>query len=1126
MSIFKIKSPYIFAELFSFIAKEQRKLKIIQYNNILIRKLCLSINDYKNYFFGKRINKYDNYTYVYNYWIQFQNEFNDILKEQEYPYEFFLNLLPMKNDFILNINDQNFDSVFENINFQNNIRIDLNDLPFKDFGNINYLLNNLNEYSDIEYNIHNFFQILNKKINKLCLCSKIDIIYFNILNKQNIFSNLVEMEISSSNLEFLIELNIICNNVEILYLYIIDKFNENKIIDIFPKLLTFKIYIQKTINLMNLIKNIKEMIVEKLEIIVQCDKLDYESNNTISIILNNIKYLRIENLNEQIFLEKFYNIQFPNLENYIINSKFNEKYINLKLVEEKNDYDKINKFIFEKLNNEDNNILLNDIINFSHQLKKVKYLEINLGILSYIYDKIKNKFEFNYNKQNELENNNLKINLLIDEKGIYKYKQFNIKGLNNLYPKIETNYITNIIEDKNINLENINLFPYKTKYYINCLKNIKSIYCEDEIQKTNFFNNSKIQDIINENKFDKLKYIDLTIGYFNINNDENIYYLSKLIKNSINLKTLILRLNIENYNKNLSFFLSLIQDLKKLRVINIFPILTDYNSFNETLLNSFPKLKKRRYIFEEFINKQNIIKSVFNINKNNFGNNTLMNFEKQDYRNKTKEMYFDIYLNNNKIDYIYHFKQEGIYQVTFKCKIPLINMNEIFYNCYTLKYLDLSNFKTDNVIDMNNMLSHCLSLTSVNLTNFKTDNVIDMSNMFTNCISLKNIDLFSFNTSNVEDMSWMFSYCSSLTSLDLSNFKTENVIDMNNMFSYCSSLTSLNISNFNTNNVTDMSWMFSNCSSIKSLDLSNFVTNNIKKMNEMFSECNSLVSLKLSNFNTENVIDMSDIFSGCTSLKSLDLSNFNTNKVTNMKGMFSKCSSLTSLDLSNFKTENVIDMNNMFSNCSSLTSLNISNFKTDNLKNMNGMFYNCSSLTSLDLSNFKTDNVVDMEWMFSECSSLTTLNLSKFNTKNVTNMNRMFYKCCSLTSLNLSNFNTYNVTVMSYMFSDCSSLINLDLSKFNTNKVTVMSYMFFNCRSLINLELSNFNADNVDDMSYMFCNCSSLKTLDLTNFTIINYPCTYKTFYGVNKNCQLLSYDKKILSRFSDFVCQKKNNNV
>ncbi len=50
MSIFKIKSPYIFAELFSFIAKEQRKLKIIQYNNILIRKLCLSINDYKNYY--------------------------------------------------------------------------------------------------------------------------------------------------------------------------------------------------------------------------------------------------------------------------------------------------------------------------------------------------------------------------------------------------------------------------------------------------------------------------------------------------------------------------------------------------------------------------------------------------------------------------------------------------------------------------------------------------------------------------------------------------------------------------------------------------------------------------------------------------------------------------------------------------------------------------------------------------------------------------------------------------------------------------------------------------------------------------------------------------------------------
>ena len=1100
MSIFKIRSPYIFAELFSFISKEKRKLKIIQYNKLLINKLCLSIKDFKYYFFEKRIKKYDDYTYVYNYWIHFQNEFNDILKEEENPYDLFLNFLSMKNDFILNINDENFDSVFENVNFQNNIRIELEDLKFKEFGNINYLLNNLKEYSDIEYNIHNFFQILDKKINKLCLCNEIDATYFNILNIKNIFSNLIEMEISSSNLEILIKSNIICNNVRILNLYINHEFNGNKIIDIFPNVLTLKIYIQNKVNFVELIKNIKEMFVENLEIIEQYDKSDYlVLNNLIPILLNKIKYLRIENLNEQILSQMFNNIQFPNLEKYKINFKFNQMDINFKILNEKNDYDKINKFIFEKLNNEDQ-FILNDIINFSNQLEKVKYLEINLGILSYIYDKNKNKFEFNYNNENDLENNNSVINLLIDEKEISKYKQFKVKGLKNLYPKIKPDFIPLLIEDENINLENINLFPYKTEYNIKSLKNIKSIYCEDEIQKTNFFTNSKIKDIINNNIFNKLKYIDLTIGYFNINN-ENIFYLSSLIKKSINLKSLILRLDIENYHKDLSFFFSLIQDLNKLRVIKIYPILSDYYSFNETFLNSFPKLKKRRYIFEDFMNTQNIIKCVYRINKNKLGKNTLMNCHKQDYRNK-KKTYFDIYLNDTKtkIDYQYIFSLEGNYHIEFKCNIPLINMNKIFYNCTTLYDLDLSNFKTDNVIYMSNMLSHCSSLTSLNLSNFNTDNVIDMNNMFSNCNSLMKIDLNTFNTSNVEDMSWMFSYCSSLTSLNVSNFNTDNVNDMNNMFSYCSSLTSLNLSNFNTNNVNDMSWMFSNCSSIKSLDLSNFVTNNITKMNEMFSECNSLISLHLSNLNTENVVDMNNMFSGCSSLISLNVSNFNTKKVIKMNGMFSKCSSLT--------------------------SLNVSNFNTNNVTNMNGMFSLCSSLTSLNLSNFNTNNVIDMEWMFSECSSLTSLNLTNFNTNNVTNMSYMFYNCSSLTSLNVSNFNTNNVTNMSWMFYNCSSLINLDLSNFNINKVVDMKHMFSKCSSLVNLDLSNFYSDIADDLSYMFYNCSSLKTLDLKNFILINYPRTYSMFYGVNKQCQLLSNDTKLLSRFQDFISGKRYNHI
>ena len=61
-----------------------------------------------------------------------------------------------------------------------------------------------------------------------------------------------------------------------------------------------------------------------------------------------------------------------------------------------------------------------------------------------------------------------------------------------------------------------------------------------------------------------------------------------------------------------------------------------------------------------------------------------------------------------------------------------------------------------------------------------------MSCMFYECSSLKELNLSKFNTNNVTDMSGMFCECSSLKELNLSNFSTNNVTDMSFMFSECS----------------------------------------------------------------------------------------------------------------------------------------------------------------------------------------------------------------------------------------------------------------------------------------------------------------------------------------------------
>ena len=88
-------------------------------------------------------------------------------------------------------------------------------------------------------------------------------------------------------------------------------------------------------------------------------------------------------------------------------------------------------------------------------------------------------------------------------KKISKYKKIKIEGLSKINKKKMNNNFE-IIEDNNINLYDINLNIYQNKYYIKDYKNIRSIYCEEEIQNINLI--SIIEDIINKNGFNNLKF--------------------------------------------------------------------------------------------------------------------------------------------------------------------------------------------------------------------------------------------------------------------------------------------------------------------------------------------------------------------------------------------------------------------------------------------------------------------------------------------------------------------------------------------------------------------------------------------------------------------------------------------
>jgi len=758
---------------------------------------------------------------------------------------------------------------------------------------LNYLQTHYEEFEQCN-KLNNFLKLYNKKIYKLSLGLNVDKIFFKILAEKEFFKYIKVIIISVSHFHKFIKSNIKLINLEELHFYINEtlKYNINEINNIFPNINSLNLFIIQNIDLIDLFRYIQQSKIMNLGIYFSLFR-KYNNSKSEIIILDNIINLKIYiNKNNcfinELFMELFNNFQFPNLKSYILSFNINKFGVNeINRGNLKIDYNFVNNFIIDISKKK---FSFQSFFNLLNKLTNINFLHLSEGHFDFIY-KSKNKgkylFKFNIDNEKKFKEYYLNYNLSIDNNEIIKYEKIDIKGLNKI--NNDLNKVEEIIEDNKINICDINLSIGLKKYLIKSFKNVESIYCEDEIQKTN------LKELINQKELNTLKYINITIGYikelykdiyFSYN---HIYkYLFELIKNSQNLKSLVLRIQSNNYIEDIYFIFSLIEDLKKLRKVNI-QILsnTRFKISLEILFNKFPKLKNRIYYFEELkINNVGFERKINNIEINkkyinsfigiyNIGkiNKKVKILNKQINENENN---YILYLNNKKkkFRFIYEFQQIGKYEIKIRLK-NILN-------------------------DMNNMFSGCSSLISLNLSNFNTDNVTNMSYMSYECSSLISLNLSNFNTYNVTNMSYMFYGCSSLISLNLSNFNTDNVTNMSYMFYKCTSLISLNLSNFNTDNVTNMSYMFYKCTSLISLNLSNFNTDNVRYLNDMFYNCYSLTSLNLSNFNTYNVNDMRNMFYNCYSLISLNLSNFNIDYVRYLNGMFYNCYSLTSLNLSNF----------------------------------------------------------------------------------------------------------------------------------------------------------------------------------------------------------------------------------
>ena len=158
-------------------------------------------------------------------------------------------------------------------------------------------------------------------------------------------------------------------------------------------------------------------------------------------------------------------------------------------------------------------------------------------------------------------------------------------------------------------------------------------------------------------------------------------------------------------------------------------------------------------------------------------------------------------------------------------------------------------FKKFKPTTLSSFFEELRSLTSIiGLENLNTTHVTDMSKMFYNCYNLSSLNLSQFNTGNVEKMNEMFYYCRGLNSLDLSAFNTAKVNNMYRMFYYCFVRT-IDLSSFNTANVENMDEMFAGASLVVNIYTSeSFKTDKLTTSKYMFYLCT-----KLPNFNKDEV---------------------------------------------------------------------------------------------------------------------------------------------------------------------------------------------------------------------------------------------------------------------------------
>ena len=412
--------------------------------------------------------------------------------------------------------------------------------------------------------------------------------------------------------------------------------------------------------------------------------------------------------------------------------------------------------------------------------------------------------------------------------------------------------------------------------------------------------------------------------------------------------------------------------------------------------------------------------------------------------------------------------------------------------------------------------------------------------MFYRCFGLTSLDLSNFDTRNVTNMKSMFYYCENLTTIYASDkFVVKEGTNVSDMFYQCRNIigeipyngtidaTYAKVEGgYFTDKVYTRPWVKYADGTLafkygykKTPGKDEYLMNEGNNAPQWYtdhiasdgtnSEITKVVFDKM--FSVIRPTSCYKWFYGLNRLDNIEgIENLNTSEVTNMSGMFGLCESLTSLELAHFDTQKVADMSYMFSGAEKLQTIYVSDqFVLQNGIKSQQMFYGCKSLKgdiaydanyvdktyAKSIGGYFIDRLnVPRPWVKYANGTLTfQYGVHKVLEKEeyLLNEERNFPEWCPEYDENYSitkvvfdkSFAQVRPTTCFGWFANLVKLKTIEgFENLNTSKVTSMLSMFFNCQALASLDLSHFDTKNVEDMRQLFYKCSSLTSLDLSNF--------------------------------------------